>query len=283
MSPAGSLRINYNGEQYSAGSQVLTVSNRGFRYGDGLFETMLVTKGRIRLESYHLARLFGGVRLLQFEPLPHFTGEYLRQEILDLCGRNDHSGLARVRLTVFRGEGTVFEAASNAPNFVIESSPLTPEQLAFNHSGLRIGVYPDGCKACDPFASIKSNNFLLYTVAARYARSHQWDDCAVLNTHARVADTCIANLFYTLRGTLYTPPLSEGCVGGVMRRFLLERLAGKGVPTGERPVTVEDLREADEIFLTNAVRGVQWVGSFLGKSYKTATARDLYHMITKEA
>lgn len=283
MSFRAAAWINYNGECYAAGKALLTTTNRGLRYGDGLFETMLVQDGRIRLEEYHFDRLWIGMGFLDFQRPLTFTRDYLRQQILELCRKNGYAALARVRLMIFRGEGTVFDTASNAPNFVIESSPLTSDQIAFNSSGLRIGVYPEGFKACDLLATLKTNNFLLYTLAARYARGQGWDDCLVLNSNDRVADSCIANLFYFRGATFYTPPVTEGCVGGVMRHFLLDRMLAKGLPVEERPVTVEDLRSANEIFLTNAVRTIQWVGDFEGKSYQRDMAQDLYRMIIKEA
>ena len=162
MSDPFSVRINYNGEFYRAGSPVLTVSNRGTRYGEGLFETMLVQDGRIRLGNYHFDRLFAGMRLLRLELPPSFTPESLREQILDLCSRNGHLAFARVRLMVFRGEGHLFDTADNFAQYVIESSALVAEQILFNKDGLRLGVYPEGRKACDPLANLKSNNFLLY-------------------------------------------------------------------------------------------------------------------------
>ena len=283
MSDPSSDWINYNGEFYRAQSPVLTVSNRGFRYGDGLFETMLVQDGHIRLGDYHFDRLWAGMRMLGLEPPPDVTAESLRLQIADLCIKNRHAALARVRLTVFRGEGTLFEGLSDLPNYVIESALFTPGQVAFNGPGLRIGVYPDGRKACDRLANLKSGNFLLYAQAARYARERGWDDCLVLNSHERVADGCIANLFYIREGVVYTPPLTEGCVAGVMRRWLLDRMPGWGYAVREAPVSPGDLGDADEIFLTNAVRTIRWVGDLAGKTYRGRLARELYELVVKEA
>jgi branched-chain amino acid aminotransferase len=146
-----------------------------------------------------------------------------------------------------------------------------------------IGVFPHGRKACDSLANLKSGNFLLYALGARYALDHRLDDCLVLNTHERMADSCIANLFYTNKGMIYTPPLSEGCVAGVMRRFLLDRLPAWGFPIAEQPVTRGDLDDADEIFLTNALKGIRWVGDFEGKSrYRLSIVRDIAERMSKE-
>ncbi len=283
MSDPSSVWINYNGEYYRAGSPVLTVSNRGLRYGDGIFETLLVQNGRIRLWDLHFDRLLGGMRVLRLEAPSSFDSSGLAQQIGHLCERNGHSGLARVRLMVFRGEGTLFDGARDASNFVIESASLSPAQVAFHDPGLRVGLYTEGAKACDRLSNLKSNNFLVYAQAARYARDLGWDDCLVLNAHGRVADSCIANIFYIRGRVIHTPPLEEGCVAGVMRRFLLERMPGWGFAIRESPVSVEDLAGTEEIFLTNAVRSIRWVGEFGSRTYPGRLARELYELVVKEA
>jgi branched-chain amino acid aminotransferase len=104
-------------------------------------------------------------------------------------------------------------------------------------------------------------------MAAMYARNHGWDDCLVLNSRERIADSSIANLFYVTGDTIYTPPLSEGGIGGVMREWLLHTLPARGLKVIEKPVAAEDLILVDEVFLSNAIRGVRRVGHFSGTGY----------------
>ena len=105
----------------------------------------------------------------------------------------------------------------------------------------------------------------------------------MLNGYERVADSCIANIFYIHEGEIYTPPLTEGCVAGVMRRWLMERMPGWGFAIREKPVSMRDLAGADEIFLTNAVRVIRWVGDHSGKTYGERLTRELYELVVKEA
>ncbi|HSF46213.1 MAG TPA: aminotransferase class IV, partial [Chitinophagaceae bacterium] len=130
--------------------------------------------------------------------------------------------------------------------------------FSLNINGLHLGVYKDARKAEDKFSSLKTNSFLPYVQAALYARQMKWNDALVTNTHNRIADSSIANVFWVKEGRIFTPPLSEGPISGVMRRYLLENTL-----IHEQPLTEEDLVQADEIFLTNAFRGIQWV-AFLG-------------------
>src|SRR5262249_14132579 len=157
---------------------------------------------------------------------PPFFQESLVEQVLQLCRANGHSRLARVRLVVFRGEGNLFDPADPQAHYIIQSWSLSAG--ASQVGGIAIGIFPDGRKACDALSNLKSNNYLLYVLAAQYAGKRGWQDCLVLNSRERLADSTIANLFYIRKGEFYTPPLAEGCVSGVMRRYLLEALPGAG-------------------------------------------------------
>jgi branched-chain amino acid aminotransferase len=261
--------INFNGEIIRPDKAVLTADNRSFRYGDGLFETIKVCKGRILLDQYHFDRLMAGVSLLQFQPPSSFTAKDLSGQILELCSKNGHTGHARVRLVVFRGNGGLHEPSDHLPNYIIQTWALAGQKdmLPAKAGGWAIDVFPDGRKSCDSLSNLKSNNYLIYVLAALYARKMQVDDCLVLNHHGRIADSTIANLFYCKNGKIYTPPLSEGGVAGVMRRFLMETIPGEGFQLAEKETTLADLESADEVFLTNALQGIRWVRSFRGISY----------------
>lgn len=271
--------VSYNGVFYPAGQPLLTADNRGFRYGDGLFETMFVQEGRIRLGEYHFDRLLSGMALLDFE-IPPFFAEKLTKEILAVCEANGHSATlaARVRLVVFRGESSFLGPPDHFPNYIIQSWPL-PIVHGPGESGLVIDIFPDGRKACDALSNLKSNNYLLYILAAHYAKKQGLDDCLVLNSQSRVADSTIANLFYIRQGQFYTPSLSEGPVAGIMRRHLLEALPQAGYIVHEQPVTPEDLLTADEIFLTNALKGISPVRSLRGRAYSNNLSIAVYERL----
>jgi len=242
---------------------------------------MMVQNGRIRLGSYHFDRLFSGLGFLRFSIPEEFTPENLERQVLGLCQKNGHSTLARGRLVVFRDQGGIFDRGRPQPNYIIESWPLSPDFTGFNQTGLAIDIFPDGRKACDPLANLKSNNYLLYSLAASYAHDHGWDDCLVLNTRDTLADSAIANLFYIKGGHVYTPPLSDGAVAGVMRRHLLTTMPAAGFRIEEKPVTIPDLLSADEVFLTNALRGIRWVAAFREARYSHTQATAIYEKLIK--
>jgi branched-chain amino acid aminotransferase len=255
--------LNFNGEVHEEGVALLRADNRGFRYGDGLFETMLVRQGKVRLGEYHLDRLAGGMQLLRLDfPRQEFKRPFsldlLEGQIAELCARNEHGALVRARLTVFRGGGGLYNGPDRQADYILQTSAIG-DGSGWGDEGLTLGVFPDGRKACDAYSGVKSNNYQLSIQAGMFARERGWDDCVLLNSQGRAAETTVANIWWVRGGLLYTPPLSEGCVAGVMRRLLLEALPAAGYVVREEPVAPEGLAGAEEVFISNAIRGIQWV------------------------
>jgi branched-chain amino acid aminotransferase len=265
--------LNLDGEILSADRPALMADNRGYRYGDGLFETIKVIGKRICLEEYHFNRFFAGLRLLRFEVPAELTSDLLTKQVLELCEKNQCTELARIRMSVFRGNGGLYEGDDKL-HYIIECKPVPIDLNQWRENGILVGIYTDARKSSDAFSHLKSANYLPYVMAAKYAQSNEWDDCLVLNQHGRIADATIANVFVVKDGTILTPPLSEGCVDGVMRRYLLESLnVDPGNYQGVKPnvkeecLTIEDILNADEIFLTNAISGIRWVRQLQDKTY----------------
>lgn len=260
--------ISLNGKIQPGDEPALLVSNRGYRYGDGLFETIKVINEKILLEQYHFERLFSGLLLLQFEVPKLFTAKKLAGEMLDLCKKNECEQRARVRLSVFRGNGGLYDE-DRVLQYVIECWPLDESVNKLNENGLVIDVYPSARKSCDVFSNLKSSNFLPYTMAAIYAKENKLNDCLLQNESGNIADASTANLFIIKDGIITTPALSEGCVNGVMRRHLLERVKAEdpAFKVEESIITIDNLLHAEEVFLTNAIKGIRWVKHFRNTTY----------------
>lgn len=268
--------ICFNGKIVAADEPALLVSNRGYRYGDGLFETIKLAEGLLILENYHFERLFSGLSLLKFEIPGHFTKEKIKAGILQLSKRNGCEKLARVRLSVFRGNGGLYDEDKSL-QYIIECWPLSNSVNKLNENGLVIDIFSDGAKSCDKFSNLKSANFLIYSVAALYAKEKKLNDCLVLNTKGNIADSTIANVFTIKDGVIITPGLDEGCINGVKRRHLLNQLRDGGEEVQEMAITVADIEAADELFLTNAINGIRWVRQFGNKNYANTKTAEIYN------
>ena len=260
----------------------MLAANRSYRYGDGLFETMKIKDGNILLAFTHFERLFGSLSLLKFDVPQLFNKEKLEKDVLHLCRKNKCEKLARVRLSVFRGNGGLYDD-NKILQYIIECWPLNESVNKINENGLVIDIYPDGEKSCDKFSNLKSASFQLYSMAALFAKENKLNDSLVLNTAGRIADSTIANIFLIKAEIIFTPSLKEGCINGVMRKYLLEKLKAEdlNLQVEERTITVSDVKNADEIFLTNAINGIRWVGKCSNKKYTNVKTIEIYNRFIK--
>lgn len=267
--------VFFDGSFRPSGQPLISANNRSFRYGDGFFETMHIVNGSIALQDLHMQRLYKAAEALQFRMPSHFSADALAGQALALAEKNGHHLRARVRLTLFRGEGGLFDEDTSPCHWLIQTWQM-PAAAGLNTNGLDIGVFPDARKACDSYANLKNNNYLPYVMAARWARQHQLNDALVLNAFGRIADASIANVFLADGENIKTPALSEGCVGGVMRRFLIDSLRAQGTEVTETMIPPGDLLKASEIFLTNAITGIRWVKQLNGKQFSNPVSSRLY-------
>lgn len=272
--------VNLNGKLFKANEPIFLASNRSYRYGDGLFETLKVVDGVIPFSVYHFERLLNSCLLLQFNLPTLLTVEVLQQQILDLCKKNNCIHLGRVRLSLFRGNGGLYDG-DKTTQYVLEAWPLSKSLCQWNVNGLVTDIYMDARKACDTFSHLKSSSCIAYNVAAQYAKAHQLNDCFVLNSKGNIADSTIANVFILKADEVITPPLSEGCVDGVMRRHVIHTLLQNGYQVKQKPITIDFLKSADEVFVTNAIKGLQWVGQCGDVRYPYHEIEKIYHQFFK--
>jgi branched-chain amino acid aminotransferase len=268
--------LNYNGKIYKDDSLIIGANNRGLRYGDGLFETMKMKNNQLIFDNEHFARLWKGMAVLQFVVPKHFTPEKLYEEIIDLATKNQHEKNARIRITVFRGSGGLYDTNDHTPNYIIEIWPLPTTNGELNSNGLDIGIYTGVKKSCDLLSNLKTNNFLPYVMAALEAKKQKWNDAIILNSNNRICDSSIANVFLIKDETIYTPVLSEACVAGVIRKYILTQLPQMGYGCVEKEITVEELLAADEMFLTNSIYNIRWVKSIADKSFGNSLTQKIY-------
>lgn len=244
--------LNFNGNLMNPQTRLATASNRSLRFGDGLFETMYWDGLQIQNLPFHLDRLFQGLSILQFDLSGGFTSEFITGEINRLCENNTHAGIARVRLNVFREDGSVLLPAGNKPVFIIETFALREE----NTGPLRLTIFKSDTKSTGILSNLKTNNYLLNILSVQHAKKNGFDDALILNQRGNICEASSSNLFMVQKGILFTPALTQGCVAGTKRRELLEKLPSLGFQIEETIITKDMVFEMEEIFLTNAIRGI---------------------------
>jgi branched-chain amino acid aminotransferase len=273
-----STYANWNGVIIREDEINISVNNRSFRYGDGCFETMKVVNSKLILADFHFRRLLSSLDTLKFVIPSSLTEVTFINSVLELVEANREQGLSRVRMVCYRGNGGLYENEGNALNYIIQSSPGNPATNVFNEKGFVVGFYPDAKKSVDLFSSIKSNNFLGYSMGAFWAKEKGFDDCILCNAFDRIADAAIANVFVVKDGLIKTAPLNEGCINGVMREYLISCFSKQGLPFNEEKITREGILDASEVFLTNASYGIRWVKKIEQSNYSYSTSSSLHRM-----
>ncbi|MCU0359954.1 MAG: aminotransferase class IV [Bacteroidia bacterium] len=255
-----------NGHLISVYEPSVPFTNRAFRYGDALFESIRVCNNKIMFLKDHLTRLKLGMTVLRMNLPADFISENLAELISGLLKKNEHLPNARIRLTVFRNGAGYYAPESNDISFLIESTPMqSPYEL--NQKGLWVDIYADIKKSINKLSNIKSANALLYVMAGVAKQSMKLDECLLINENGTICEAISSNVFVVKNGTLFTSPLTEGCVAGVMRKQIMHLATENKILTFESPLTMYTLLNGDEVFLTNSIHGVQWVGQYKDRFY----------------
>jgi branched-chain amino acid aminotransferase len=257
----------YNGHIISLYEPSLPFSNRAFRYGDSLFESIRVCNGKIMFLKDHLTRLKLGMTVLRMNVPAEFNYENVDGAIKLLLVKNRIGRNARIRLTVFRNEGGFYAPETNDISFLIEAENIDAEGYVLNQKGLWVDIYADIKKQINKLSNIKSGNALHFVMAGLAKTSMKLDECLLVNENGNIIEAISSNLFIVKNGCMYTAPLNEGCVDGIMRKQILKLAAVNKVLTFEMPLTINSLMNGDELFLTSSIRGIRWVGQYKTKFY----------------
>ena len=260
-----------NGHLISIYEPSVSFSNRAFRYGDSLFETIRVCNNKVMFLRDHITRLKLGMTVLRMNLPAELNTDNIHEFIINLLKHNVHAPHARLRLTVFRNDGGYYTPETNDISFLIESEELT-NSYELNQKGFWVDIYADIKKSINKLSNIKSGNALMYVMAGIAKQSMKLDDCFLINENGTICESISSNIFVVKNGTLYTAPLTEGCVAGVMRKQIMNLATENKILTFESAITSYTLMNGDEVFLTNSVNGIQWVGQFKDKFYTNKMA-----------
>ncbi len=262
----------YNGHLISLYEPAISFTNRAFRYGDSLFESIRYSKGKVMFLADHIKRIKLSMTILRMNVPAEFSTPNIEALILHLLNENSISSDARIRLTVFRNDGGYYTPDTNDISFLIETEALETEGYTLNQKGLWVDVYAEIKKPISKIANLKTGSALLYVMAGLTKKSLKLDDCLLINENGHIIESISANLFVIKNGALYTSPLTDGCIEGVMRKQILALASLNRILTFEQSLTVNTLMNGDEVFLTNAIKGIQWVGQFKNTFYTNRQA-----------
>jgi branched-chain amino acid aminotransferase len=272
--------INFNGEILPADTLLLTIANRAFRYGDGLFESMRLMKGKLKFPELHAERLQKGMKALKIDGYSQTDSWFLKEKVEELARRNKIKH-GRLRLTVYRDAEGLYTPTQNKMGYCLEVTEIDEPRYFLNERGLIMDVYTELPKPLNWLSNIKTCNSLIYTMAGLYKQQNKLDEVFLLNQNGFLCEAGSSNLFVWYDNHLYTPALSEGCVEGVMRQIVMKLALDNNIPITEAQINAEILNQADEVFLTNATKGIQWVMGYGVKRYFNRVSKGLMDELNK--
>ena len=248
------MLVFLNGQFVPEAQAVVPVNDRGFTYGDGLFETMRVVNGRAFRLAQHLERLMRGAEFLKIKP--PYTAKQLEKFANELIEKNQApEAVLRVALSRGPGERGYAPRGDARPTTVMTlhaAPPLDPE------NPLRWSVITSSIRipAGDPLASFKTTSKLVQVVARVEAEEKGADEALLVNTNGEVAETAGGNLFWIYHDKVCTVPTGRGVLPGITRAVVLEICQNLGLPTNKRVIKPEALRNSEGIFITQSALGV---------------------------
>lgn len=274
--------INFNGVILDSNIQ-LSVNNRSFLYGDGVFETLKIVDGKILFFEDHYFRLMASMRIIRMEIPMSFTLEFLEEQIVKLASINKVEHSARVRFTVFRNEGGFYSPNDNSISYVIQTSALSSKNYQIEKSTFEVDLYKDYVVTKQLLSTLKTTNKMIQVTASIFANENQLDSCLLVNESKNVIEAVSGNLFMLMGSQLITPAISEGCLNGIMRKQIMSLVKQlEGVEIVEKEISPFDLQKADELFITNVIVGIQPITKYRKKDFGTQFSSQLVEKLNMQ-
>ena len=256
--------INFNGDLLFKDNIKLTTENRGFKYGDAIFETVKVINKKVVFWEDHYFRLLASMRMLRMKIPMNFTLEFLEQEILKTIEVLDDSISFRVRLNIYRGDGGLYTPLNNNINYFIDVKQNTFQTKDKYH----LDLYKDFYNFSGLLSTIKTNNRMVNTLASIFADENDLDNCILLNERKGVVEVANGNIFIVKGKVIKTPALTEGCIKGIIRNKVIDILNKNDEFTiEETTISPFEIQKSDEVFITNAIIGIQSVTNYRKKVF----------------
>ena len=267
--------VNFNGN-IQENSSILIENNRGFLFGDSVFETIKMLDNKVLFLEDHYFRLMASMRICRMEIPMNFTMEYFESQILNLIQSLNNSNSYRVRFTVYRDSEGFYLPKSRNVQFIVTASSLDSNLYVFGKEHYEVELYKDFYVSKQLLSTLKTNNKMLQITGSIFAEENGYANCLVLNDEKNVVEALQSNIFMKTGNVVSTPPVSDGCLNGIMRKQILEILKKiEGIEVKETSISPFDLQKADELFLTNVISGIQPITKYRKKEYTAEFASDV--------
>jgi branched-chain amino acid aminotransferase len=267
--------INFNGNIQDT-SNIAIENNRGFLYGDAIFETIKVNGTKILFLEEHYLRLMASMRICRMEIPMNFTMEFMEEEILKLIELQTNKISNRIRFAVYRNAEGFYNPTSNDVQFVVTCSKLTSEKYVFLPLNYEVELFKDFHVSKHLLSTLKANNKMINVVASVFAKENGFDNCLLINDDKNVVEAINGNIFMKMGNQLITPPTSDGCLNGIMRKQIIALVSKmENIEIIEKSISPFDLQKADELFLSNVISGIQPITKYRKKEFTSEVAKEI--------
>jgi len=275
--------VFHKGEFLSDTATHIARDSRAFRFGDGFFESMRIVDGKALYLESHFARIMATAGALKIRPNDDFSLESLKAQVQELLRRNGIDQGGRMRITFYRKSTGFYLPKQDELTYFIEAEPLPDNEFVLNATGRQVDIFSDFKKEINKLSVFKTLNCQLYVQAAIHARDKGLDEALIQNNKLSIIESNSSNLFIVSNGVLYTPTLDDGPVGGTMRMNIINIALENKIKVYECTLNPHNLLAADEMFLTNAVRGIEWVVGYRTKRYFNDMSKKMIGLLNESA
>ena len=271
--------INYNGSIQDTSNYSIE-NNRGFLFGDAIFETIKVNGTKILFLEEHYLRLMASMRICRMEIPMNFTMEFMEEEILKLIALQANTVSNRIRFSVFRNAEGFYHPTSNDVQFIITCSELASDTYTFSATKYEVELFKDFYVSKHLLATLKTNNKMINVVASIFAKENGFENCLLINEDKNVVEATNGNIFMKMGNQIITPLTSDGCLNGIMRKQVIAIVAKmEGIEMIEKSISPFDLQKADELFISNVITGIQPITKYRKKEFTSEVAKEITSLL----
>ena len=268
-------KIIFNGKILNQQDIQFNTIKRAINFGDGFFETIRIANGDVLFIESHLKRIFKALKILKISNSENFNSEIIKAKIKELLLHNKIDSGGRVKIYFFRSGLGTYLPVTNEISFIIECFHLENNLYQLNKKGFLVDIFYDYQKQINNLSAFKTSNSLLYVLASIYANDNDLNDTLILNEKKYIIESSNSNIFLFLKDSIITPALNSGCIAGIMREEIIKIINFLDIKIIERDISLEDLMNSKEIFLTNVISGINWVGGYKKTRYYNTLSKKI--------
>lgn len=268
--------LNFNGKILDNNIAILNANNRALQLGDAVFEELRVINGDVFFLEDHYLRLMSSMRILRMEIPMSFTMEFMEEEILKALSEANSKNACRIKFTIFRNGLSDYNSLNNTISYVITAVDIENPFYMIEDRAYEVELYKDFYKNSSMLSNLDTTNKMVYIVGAVYARENDYQDCLLLNERKQVIETLNGNIFIVQGTTIKTPPLTDGCLNGILRKKLMDIISKLNeYQLLEESISPFELQKSDELFLINSIDGIIPITKYRKKIFKNLVAKSL--------